>query len=78
MTQTQQQIDELRHRVEAKRKRLEARLEESKADASEKARSTAQSIRTRLSELDQHLRNGWDSMTGATIGKINEWLKDDE
>lgn len=75
---TQQQISELRHRVEAKRKRLEARLEEAKADGSEKARNTTRSVQAKLGELDEHLRDGWESVTDATIGKINAWLKSDD
>lgn len=74
MTRTQQQIDELRHRVEAKRKRLEARLEDAKADVAQKKRMTADSIRGKLDELDQHLRDGWEDLSDAAIGKINAWL----
>ena len=78
MTRTQDQISELRHRVQAKRKRLEARLEEARADAREASRRTADTIRAKLGEIDDHLRDGWDDLTDATLGKINAWLKGDD
>lgn len=74
MTQTQTQLDELRHRVEAKRKRLEAWLEETRADASAQAQSARESVRGKLDELNDHLREGWDNVTEATVGKLNDWL----
>lgn len=69
------ELQELRHRVEARRKRLEARLENLKADATGARNDAVQSIRSRLNELDRHLENGWENLTSTTVARINEWLK---
>ncbi|MDY7108535.1 MAG: hypothetical protein SYC29_07840 [Planctomycetota bacterium] len=73
---TSPEIDELRHRVEAKRKMLEARLEEAKADAAGATNDTMRSLRAKLRELDEQIGDGWDSLTEEAAARLNRWLRE--
>ncbi len=69
------QKDELEHRVKAKKKEIEARIEELKADSSAESREKREQLREKLDSLGSTVKEGWDDLTEATAGKLNEWLR---
>jgi len=71
------QTDELRDRIEAKKKRLEARISELKADARSTSRVEAQKLQAQLDDLGDSLKEGWNDLSEAVAGKLNDWLKHD-
>ena len=71
------QINELKDRVEAKRLRLQARIKELKADTRATAREESSKLEAQLDALADSIKGGWDSVTEAVAGKLNDWLKDD-
>ena len=64
------QTKELKDRIEAKKHELMARMAELKADTRAEAGEQSAKIKSRLEELEQHLKDGWDK----AAGKLNEWL----
>jgi len=71
------QIDELKDRVEAKKLRLQAKISELKADTRGTSREEAQKLQSKLDALTDGVKDGWDNITDAVAGKLNDWLKDD-
>jgi len=71
------QADELKKRVEAKKLSLQARIKELQADTQATSREQAQKLQSKLDSLGDNVKDGWDNMTEAVAGKLNEWLKDD-
>jgi predicted trehalose synthase len=71
------QIDELKDRVEAKKLRLQAKISELKADTRSTSREEAQKLQSKLDALTDGVKGGWDNITDAVAGKLNDWLKDD-
>lgn len=67
--------NELRDRVEAKRKEIEAQLHEARADARGSASENVEKLQKKLDELGETIKDGWDSVTDAVAGKLNDWLK---
>ena len=71
------QADELKNRVEAKKLSLQAKIKELQADTQATSREQAQKLQSKLDSLGDNVKDGWDNMTEAVAGKLNEWLKDD-
>ena len=71
------QIDELKNRVEAKKLRLQAKINELKADTRSSSREEVQKLQSKLDALGDSVKGGWDNVTEAVAGKLNNWLKDD-
>jgi hypothetical protein len=73
MTQT----NELKNRVEAKKLSLQAKIKELQADTQATSRERVKKLQTKLDSLNESVKGGWDSVTEAVAGKLNELLKDD-
>ena len=71
------QTDELKKRVEAKKLSLQAKIKELQADAQATSREEVRSLQAKLDDLNESVKDGWDSVTEAVSGKLNKWLKDD-
>ena len=67
--------EELKNRIKAKQHELEARFEELKADSRAEAREERDKLRTRLNELQEAIKGGWDNITDRVAAKLNDWLK---
>jgi archaellum component FlaC len=75
-------LDELKTRIEAKRHELEARLNELKAnaqqvaaDAKADAKDELSTLETKLKDLSELLREGWDHLTDRVSDQLRSWLK---
>lgn len=75
-------IDELKTRIEAKRHELQARLNEVKAnaqqvaaDAKADAKEELGHLETKLKDLSELLREGWDNLTDRVSDQLRSWLK---
>lgn len=66
--------DELKDRVEAKRLHLMAKLTELKADTRHEAAAARDKIAAGLSDLEETIKDGWDTMSDAVRTKVNGWL----
>ena len=66
--------DELRDRIEARKHELLAKYNELKADTRRDAADTRTKVKSRLDELEAHLKNGWDKVTDDVRTKLNTWL----
>ena len=66
--------EELKDRIKAKKSELESRYNELKADTRSEARVERDSVKSKLEELQEHLKDGWDKMTDTVSAKLNEWL----
>lgn len=71
------QTDELKKRVEAKKLSLQAKIKELQADTEATSREEAQKLQAKLDSLNDSIKGGWDSVSEAIAGKLNQWLKDD-
>ena len=71
------QTDELKDRVEAKKLSLQAKIKELQADARSTSRDEAEKLQSKLEALTDSVKDGWDDVTEAVAGKLNDWLKDD-
>jgi hypothetical protein len=71
------QTDELKKRIEAKKLSLQAKIKELQADTEATSREEAQKLQAKLDSLNESIKGGWDSMSEAIAGKLNEWLKND-
>lgn len=67
--------EELKHRIEAKKMELQSKLETMKADTHAEAVKHKSDIRTKLNELEMHVKNGWENLTESAATKLNDWLK---
>ncbi len=68
-------MEELKDRIEAKKHELLAKLSALKADGRAEVKAQHDKLRTKLHELEQHLKGGWDKVTDDVAAKLNEWLK---
>lgn len=66
--------EELKDRIKAKKSELESRYNELKADTRSEARVERDSVKSKLEELQEHLKEGWDRMTDTVSAKLNDWL----
>ena len=67
--------DELKDRVDAKRHEIEGRIAELKADTRNDAREQLLQLQTKLDDLQNMLKLGWEHVTDNAALRINEWLK---
>lgn len=67
--------DELKSRIEAKRSELEAQLKRLKADAQGTMNDQAEALESKLSQLSDMLKGGWENITEQTARRLNEWLE---
>ncbi len=65
---------ELRDRIEARKHELLAKYNELKADTRREAAEARTRVKTRLDELEVHLKNGWDKVSDEVRTKLNKWL----
>jgi len=66
---------ELKSRIEAKIKEMEARLLTMKADTQAKASDESEKLKTRLADVKESIKDGWDNVTDKVAAKLNDWLK---
>jgi hypothetical protein len=66
---------ELKSRVQARRSELEARLKQLRADTQGAVNDEMENLETRLSRLDDILKDGWERISQETVHRLNEWLK---
>ncbi len=66
--------DELRDRIEARKHELLAKLNELKADTRREASEARARFKTRLDELEVHLKTGWVKVNDEVRTKLNQWL----
>jgi hypothetical protein len=67
--------DELKDRIEARKHELMSKYNELKADSRAEASTRRDSIKARLSELEDTLKDGWDNVSESVAGKLNGWLE---
>lgn len=67
--------DELRDRVEARKHELLAKYNELKADTRKEASEARTKIKSRLDELELHLKSGWAKVSDDVVTKLNRWLE---
>jgi hypothetical protein len=66
--------EELKDRIKAKQRELEARFNELKADGRSEARDERDRVRSRLDELQETIKDGWDNLSDRVTAKLNDWL----
>ena len=66
--------EELKDRIKAKQRELEARFNELKADSRSEARDERDRVRSRLDELQEAIKDGWDNLSDRVTAKLNTWL----
>lgn len=71
-------LSELKDRVEARKHDLLAKYNELKADTRHEAAATRTKLKSKLDELEVHLKDGWDKVSEAVKGKLDQWLQPDE
>ena len=71
------QTDELKNRIESKKLSLQAKIKELQSDTQATSREEAQKLQSKLDSLNESIKGGWDDLTDAVAGKLNDWLKDD-
>ena len=69
---------ELKDRVEARKHELLAKFNDLKADTRHEAATTRTKLQSKLSELETHLKEGWEKMSDAVKGKLGQWLEPDD
>lgn len=67
--------DELRDRIEARKHELLAKYNELKADTRKEASEARDRIKSRLDELELHLKSGWNKVSADVRTKLNSWLE---
>ncbi len=67
--------DELKDRIEARKHALMAKYNELKADTRHEAAAGRDSLKARLSELEETLKDGWDNVSESVRAKLNGWLE---
>lgn len=70
--------DELKDRVEARKHDLLAKFNDLKADTRHEASAARTKLKSKLDELETHLKDGWDKVSDAVKGKLDQWLEPDE
>ena len=61
------------NKIELK-KEIESRYNELKADTRSEARVERDSVKSKLEELQEHLKDGWDNVTDRGSAELNDWL----
>ena len=67
--------DELRDRIEARKHELLAKYNDLKADSREEAAELRTRLKSRLDELELHLKSGWTKLNDDVRTKLNRWLE---
>ena len=70
-------MDELKNRVEARKHELLSKFNDLKADTRHEAGEQRSKLKTKIDELETHLKDGWDKVSDALAGKLNQWLEPD-
>jgi hypothetical protein len=66
--------EELKDRIQAKQRELEARFHELKADGRAETRDERDRLKSKLDELQETIKTGWDNMSERVSAKLNDWL----
>jgi len=69
--------EELKNRIKAKQHELEARFEELKADSRAEARKERDRVQSKLNELQEAIKDGWDNLSDRVSTRLNDWLNRD-
>lgn len=67
--------EELKHRVMAKKHQLQQKLETVKAEAHGKSNDEVKRLKSKLDEVDDIVRDGWENLSETAAEKLNAWLK---
>ncbi|MBD3257419.1 hypothetical protein GF377_03220 [candidate division GN15 bacterium] len=67
--------EELKHRVMARKHELQEKLELVKAEAHGTANDETERLKSKLQQLDDIVKNGWDNLSESAAEKLNAWLK---
>ena len=52
------------------------RMKELSADTRQDAREAGESIKKKLEDVQEHIKDGWDNVSDAVSDKLNKWLDD--
>lgn len=66
--------DELKDRIRARKRAMQAKLSELTADSRAEAREARDKIKRSLDELEESVKDGWDSMSESVRTRLNRWL----
>jgi hypothetical protein len=66
--------DELKDRIEARRHELMAKYNELKADGRHEAAEARESVKARLDEIADDIKDGYENLSDAVKTKLNKWL----
>lgn len=66
--------EELKDRVEARRHELLARYNELKADTRKEAAEARDKVKSKLDEITDDIKQGYENLSDAVKTKLNEWL----
>jgi len=66
--------EELKSRVEAKQAELESQLKQFKADTQGAVNDQVEAVQTKLSELNEMVKDGWERLSEDTVQRLNDWL----
>ena len=66
--------EELKDRIKAKQRELESRYNQLKADSRAETREERNRVKSRLDELQESIKDGWDNVSDRVAAKLNEWL----
>jgi hypothetical protein len=72
------EMHELKLRVEAKKKEMEAQIAKFKADSVSNKNDAVEALQKKLTGLENDLKTGWENMSESIAGKLNRWLSDDK
>jgi hypothetical protein len=67
--------DRLKDRVEVRKRELQMKLAELKSDTRNEAISARNAIKTKLDELEEALKGGWDRMHASVQQHLEHWLE---
>jgi len=70
--------DELKDRVNARKHELMMKADELKADTKAGANEAAKKLKSKLAELEDYLKDGWDRVSESTAAKLDKWLERDK
>lgn len=64
----------LKERVEARVQLLQAKLSELGAKTNVEATDARVKVQTKLDELTENIKDGWDNLNDAARERVNRWL----
>ena len=67
--------DALKERVEARKHELLARYNELKADSRDEAIELRTKLKSKLEQLEQDLKGGWERIDDSVRAKLSRWLE---